>query len=393
MDKKNLLIYGWRGINHSIALVNQNQLIHLQNLDDVNVFHMDAPFVNKNWNATQNFSGFDHNKQSIINKPVRPDKDLKLDCIYTATYPFDLFHQNKEFFAPRILNFLVTEFGIYSNDLIDKNLNPRSFLREADRIIVPSMWSKNKVIEHGFLDEFVEIIPHGFDPEIFYPPTLVEKEELKGQIGATKNDYIFLNTGAMTWNKGIDILVEAFLILRKKYTHIKLVLKDQSNLYGIQAQGIIHQLLTAKPHLNDNNILDSFIIINNNLSLSQLRHLYCAADCYVSPYRAEGFNLTVLEALACGTDVIVTDGGATDDFCKNDSIGKIHSLKTSNVELNKSRNYTNNQGHFLEPNVASLVELMERRINGCSRVHQHLADMALENFTWQHAVQKLHKLI
>ncbi|KAJ3024471.1 hypothetical protein HDV00_000914 [Rhizophlyctis rosea] len=42
--------------------------------------------------------------------------------------------------------------------------------------------------------------------------------------------------------------------------------------------------------------------------------LYNAADCYISPYTAEGFNLPVLEALACGIPVVVTKGGPTDDF-------------------------------------------------------------------------------
>ena len=38
------------------------------------------------------------------------------------------------------------------------------------------------------------------------------------------------------------------------------------------------------------------------------------ADVYVSPYKAEGFNLPVLESMALGVPVIVTSGGPTDDF-------------------------------------------------------------------------------
>ena len=39
-----------------------------------------------------------------------------------------------------------------------------------------------------------------------------------------------------------------------------------------------------------------------------------AADVYVSPYHAEGFNLPVLEAVACGIPVVVSAGGSTEDF-------------------------------------------------------------------------------
>lgn len=37
--------------------------------------------------------------------------------------------------------------------------------------------------------------------------------------------------------------------------------------------------------------------------------LYASASVYVSPYRSEGFGLTVLEAMAMGLRVIVTDSG------------------------------------------------------------------------------------
>jgi glycosyltransferase involved in cell wall biosynthesis len=197
----------------------------------------------------------------------------------------------------------------------------------------------------------------------------------------------------MTWNKGIDILVEAFLIMRKKYSHIKLILKDLSKLYGINGQSHITQLIQAKPHLNQDNLFSSFIFINENLSLSQLRNLYCVADCYVSPYRAEGFNLTVLEALACGSDVIVTQGGATDDFCEDNSIGMIRSVRTLNIELNKSRHYSKNQGHFLEPDLDSLVELMEKRINNDVKVNYSVSEMMKKRFTWSHAAEKIYNLI
>jgi glycosyltransferase involved in cell wall biosynthesis len=55
-------------------------------------------------------------------------------------------------------------------------------------------------------------------------------------------------------------------------------------------------------------------IIGKILAPSELVKLYQASDAYASPYRAEGFNLPVLEAAACGLPLLVTLGGATDEF-------------------------------------------------------------------------------
>ena len=54
---------------------------------------------------------------------------------------------------------------------------------------------------------------------------------------------------------------------------------------------------------------DSF----RGLSDDELRVLYCAADLIVSPTMAEGFGLTLAEAMACGTPVVATDYSAVSE--------------------------------------------------------------------------------
>src|SRR5258708_4140835 len=47
---------------------------------------------------------------------------------------------------------------------------------------------------------------------------------------------------------------------------------------------------------------------------ADMARLFRTATALVHPYRGEGVALPVLEAMACGTPVVVTRGGATDDF-------------------------------------------------------------------------------
>jgi glycosyltransferase involved in cell wall biosynthesis len=290
-----------------------------------------------------------------------------------------------------VLNFIVTEFGLVETDFVSRSGNIQDYLKNDDQIIVPSIWSKNKTIEYGFPESKINVVSHGINPKIFYPSDINLKKEFKNNLGLDKDEYLFANMGSMTWNKGIDLIVEAFIILRQKYSHIRLLLKDQSNLYGIQSQNIISQVLSKKPHLNQHELLSSFILINTNLTMSQLRSIYAGADCYLSPYRAEGFNLTVLEALACGSDVIVTEGGATDDFCYHSSIGKVKSNLVVSEVLNKSKG--GNNLYYLEPELDSLVEEMEKKILDSKSNNLETANHIREKYNWDRIAEKLHELI
>jgi glycosyltransferase involved in cell wall biosynthesis len=56
------------------------------------------------------------------------------------------------------------------------------------------------------------------------------------------------------------------------------------------------------------------VVLRQQLEDSQHTALWSLADVYVHPARAEGYGLTIAEALACGKSVIVPDKGAHMDF-------------------------------------------------------------------------------
>jgi glycosyltransferase involved in cell wall biosynthesis len=260
-------------------------------------------------------------------------------------------------------------------------------IKNADRpltIITPSNWSKVGFLKAGFRDEQVKVIPHGVDQSIFKPLEDEVRNQYRNALGANRDSFVILSVGAMTANKGIDLLLGAYLQLKPKYPQIKLVLKDQSNLYGISANDVINQYCTSNGiNLSSNEMRDAvqgFFVISQNLSLVQLNGLYNAADCYVSPYRAEGFNLTPLEAAAAGTPIIVTKGGSTDDYVNKSFSTQI----ASKMKLKDGMS-------FLDPSLEGLIESIAQQIDGKNIDINIKAGQTFinQNFTWETIAKKL----
>jgi glycosyltransferase involved in cell wall biosynthesis len=61
-------------------------------------------------------------------------------------------------------------------------------------------------------------------------------------------------------------------------------------------------------------IKDNIIFINNTLNYDKINNLFNASDLYIAPYIAEGFGLTMLEALASGLNVLVPKTGSTKEY-------------------------------------------------------------------------------
>jgi len=219
-------------------------------------------------------------------------------------------------------------------------------------VVTPSRWSAEGFYKAGFKTEQVRIIPHGADIATFHPmPDL--RDEIRSEIPVTSGDFVFLSVGAMTGNKGMDLLLKAFAEVCRKFPHARLILKGLDSLYG--SDQFLQKNLQAIPADHRQRILDRIHYFGKSLSFEKMARLYQAADAYVSPYRAEGFNMPVLEAAACGVPIICTDGGATDDFVTDEFARKIESREMSS-RLNDQEIWR------LEPDLRHLTDLMIRAI-------------------------------
>src|SRR5262249_19870137 len=133
-------------------------------------------------------------------------------------------------------------------------------------------------------------------------------------------------------------------------------------------------------------VLERLHYVDRELSNVEMARLYHAADCYVSSYLAEGFNLPVLEAAACGLPGICTGGGSTDDFVTDDFALRIESA-LSPLPVN---GVPGAQG--LVPDLDHLVHLMLCMVDDDEfRASARLAGPAHvnERYTWPRVVDRL----
>ena len=127
-------------------------------------------------------------------------------------------------------------------------------------------------------------------------------------------------------------------------------------------------------------MMKDIIIISKNLNLKEIRDIYSITDCYISPYLAEGFNLTPLEAAACGTQVIVTKGGSTDDY-----FDQCLGYQIESDEIKREDN-----SYILSPKIDSLINIIEEKIiNKKDNLEKDRSNYVHNNFSWKQVVGKL----
>lgn len=187
------------------------------------------------------------------------------------------------------------------------NIQKKSFSKNSFEnssfVISVSDYIKKRVLELAPKNYPVERVYNGIDLEQFGTKVLpYHKKSLKKKYGILEDEVIILFTGRLQKSKGIDVLLEAFIEMSDKFNS-KLLIVGGSAFKDSKNSRFITQLKkTARKEKN--------IIFTGYIPYTEIQHFYNLADFAVIPSLApEAFGLTVLEALASGLPVIVTDAG------------------------------------------------------------------------------------
>jgi glycosyltransferase involved in cell wall biosynthesis len=244
---------------------------------------------------------------------------------------------------------------------------PKRWVDEFNQNLVAVFASTNHtktVLKRSGVTLPIIVVPNAMAPEI---------EKLSGQ-GMSKDSkdfydlqlqdkYVFLHVSSGFDRKSPELLLAGYKQASKREDNTVLVIKSFPS-----GSNKFPDLIER--YQQDANAPEIRFIDDAELTDAQMFSLWQQADCYLSPSKAEGFNLPVLEAMAAGCPVITTAWSGQMDFCADEYTYLV------DYELVPARSHLDNPGAFwAEPDITSFKEKLQQAFQekGSDKQNQMIA--------------------
>lgn len=136
--------------------------------------------------------------------------------------------------------------------------------------------------------ERIRVIPYGLDHGLFSPPSL-ERQNQCTELFGLHRPYLLM-AGALEPRRDVQTVLRALEVLHRRYPELELVLVGNE-------RAPVSELVSPPPWVRRLGFVEDI----------WLPPLYAAAQAVVAASLGEGFDLPVLEALACGAVVVASE--------------------------------------------------------------------------------------
>lgn len=174
---------------------------------------------------------------------------------------------------------------------------PRS-LRRSDRIVTPSVFTRDEVMKYyqGLSASEIAVIPNALGDAFLRMSTADEREAVRKKYRLPEK--FIVSVGTMQPRKNIPALIRIFALIRERLPEYSLVLVGDSDGHNADpnVRAIIDELGIA-----------SSVIFTGYVDENDLPALIGSAAAFVFPSFYEGFGVPLLEAMSQDVPVVASD--------------------------------------------------------------------------------------
>jgi len=270
------------------------------------------------------------------------------------------FYQNYK--GPKIA-YVVWENTLYPEEFFVK-------LLECDQVWVPTEWQAKITIDQGIPSYKVKIVREAVNPEIYNTVIAAPQDDI----------FTFVMFGAWGDRKSTKEIIRSFINVFGNNNKVQLILSVANSFNG-------DGFKNTEERLNKHNLYAPNIKVVDFVSNDEYRKYMQTAHVFLSCARGEGWNIPLMEAMACGTPSIYSDCSGQLEFAKDLGIP----IDIKNLVLAKNFEENNNQnspGYWHEPDFDDLEKKMLHVYNNYSLYKEKAiieSKYIRETFTWENA--------
>lgn len=264
-------------------------------------------------------------------------------------------------------------------------------LLQYDQLWVPTKWQRDCTVEQGYPKNRIRVVPEAVDGEKFYPLDEKTKKDVKTKLLTAYNipedAFIFTIFGRWDYRKSTAEMINAFLkVFSNKEDSVYLVISVDN---PFPADGLNSTEERLRKHGFNSNKIKILHFPPDDEYVKWLQ----TADVFLSCSRSEGWNLPLMEAIACGIPTICSDYGAQLEFADNTSI-KVSIKDFLPPEQVFSFRDSTVPGVWAEPDFEDLKRAIRYSYDnhkGCKEKALQESEVIRKKFTWEEAANKAFK--
>lgn len=260
----------------------------------------------------------------------------------------------------------------------ESTLQPENFferLKYYDQLWVPTVWQKECSIKQGYPEDKIKVVPEGVDTSLFFP------EEVTHEITSDGRFKFFL-AGRWDYRKSTKEIIESFLNTFDRTEPVDLIVSVDNPFSN-------DGLETTEERLTHYDLNDDRIKILHFPSREDYVKILKSCNIFVSCARSEGWNLPLIESMACGIPSIYSNCSGQLEFAKDKGL-PVNILYEKPVTASTYNHFNDNVGNYYEPDFNHLSKVMrESYENYLIHKEKSLIDSSeiINNYNWDNVAQ------